>query len=89
MRVKLQTPSTSELPAFNPILPLSAVTQVMLIANPTEVNCFTYSLSLILNILFNLKEKVKLRFKINYSTQDKLFNDFGDIDELRLSFDLI
>jgi len=49
MRVKLQTPSTSELPAFNPILPLSAVTQVMLIANPTEVN---YSLSLSLSLSF-------------------------------------
>ena len=36
MKVKLQTPSTNELPAYNPILPLSAVTQVMLIANPTE-----------------------------------------------------
>jgi ADP-ribosylation factor-binding protein GGA len=56
MRVKLQTPSTSELPAFNPILPLSAVTQVMLIANPTEVN-YSLSLSLILNILFNFKGK--------------------------------
>ena len=38
MRVKLQLPSTTELPSFNPILPLSAVTQVMLIANPTEVS---------------------------------------------------
>jgi hypothetical protein len=37
MRVKLQTPSTNELPALNPILPLSAVTQVMLVANPTQV----------------------------------------------------
>ena len=51
MRVKLQTPSTNELPAFNPILPLSAVTQVMLIANPTEVNYFTYSLSLLIHFI--------------------------------------
>lgn len=36
MRVKLQPPSGSELPAHNPILPPSAITQVMLIANPAK-----------------------------------------------------
>ncbi|XP_073419212.1 ADP-ribosylation factor-binding protein GGA1-like [Dendrobates tinctorius] len=36
MRVKLQPASGSELPAFNPILPPSAVTQVLLLANPTQ-----------------------------------------------------
>lgn len=42
MRVKLQPPSGSELPAYNPILPPSAITQVMLIANPAKVGflCF-------------------------------------------------
>ncbi|XP_075429960.1 ADP-ribosylation factor-binding protein GGA1 [Ascaphus truei] len=34
MKVKLQPASGSELPAFNPILPPSAVTQVLLLANP-------------------------------------------------------
>lgn len=36
MRVKLQPPSGSELPPHNPILPPSAITQVMLIANPAK-----------------------------------------------------
>ncbi|XP_046362673.1 ADP-ribosylation factor-binding protein GGA1-like isoform X2 [Haliotis rufescens] len=34
MKVKLQPPSASDLPAYNPILPPAAITQVMLIANP-------------------------------------------------------
>uniref|UniRef100_A0A8B9R4J5 Golgi-associated, gamma adaptin ear containing, ARF binding protein 1 n=1 Tax=Astyanax mexicanus TaxID=7994 RepID=A0A8B9R4J5_ASTMX len=34
MRVKLQPPSGTELPAFNPILPPAAITQVLLLANP-------------------------------------------------------
>ncbi|XP_053392442.1 ADP-ribosylation factor-binding protein GGA1-like isoform X4 [Mercenaria mercenaria] len=36
MKVKLQPPSATDLPAFNPILPPSAITQVMLIANPQK-----------------------------------------------------
>lgn len=38
MAVKLQPPSGSELPAFNPILPPAAVTQILLLANPNKVN---------------------------------------------------
>ncbi|KAG7460042.1 hypothetical protein MATL_G00217020 [Megalops atlanticus] len=34
MKVKLQPPSGTELPAFNPILPPTAITQVLLLANP-------------------------------------------------------
>uniref|UniRef100_A0A4W5PLI0 Golgi associated, gamma adaptin ear containing, ARF binding protein 1 n=1 Tax=Hucho hucho TaxID=62062 RepID=A0A4W5PLI0_9TELE len=34
MRVKLQPPSGTELPAFNPILPPTAITQILLLANP-------------------------------------------------------
>ncbi|XP_029618867.1 ADP-ribosylation factor-binding protein GGA1 [Salmo trutta] len=34
MRVKLQPPSGTELPAFNPILPPAAITQILLLANP-------------------------------------------------------
>lgn len=37
MKVKLQPPSTTELPAFNPILPPAAVTQILLLANPHKV----------------------------------------------------
>uniref|UniRef100_A0A1A8FEK4 Golgi-associated, gamma adaptin ear containing, ARF binding protein 1 n=1 Tax=Nothobranchius korthausae TaxID=1143690 RepID=A0A1A8FEK4_9TELE len=36
MAVKLQPPSGTELPAFNPILPPAAVTQILLIANPSK-----------------------------------------------------
>ncbi|KAJ0058215.1 hypothetical protein NL108_009108 [Boleophthalmus pectinirostris] len=36
MAVKLQPPSGTELPAFNPILPPAAVTQILLLANPTK-----------------------------------------------------
>uniref|UniRef100_A0A672F245 Golgi associated, gamma adaptin ear containing, ARF binding protein 1 n=1 Tax=Salarias fasciatus TaxID=181472 RepID=A0A672F245_SALFA len=36
MAVKLQPPSGTELPAFNPILPPAAVTQIMLLANPNK-----------------------------------------------------
>ncbi|PIK46959.1 putative ADP-ribosylation factor-binding protein GGA1 [Apostichopus japonicus] len=36
MRVKLQPASAENLPAFNPILPAAAITQVMLLANPQK-----------------------------------------------------
>jgi len=36
MKVKLQPPSGTSLPAYNPILPPAAVTQVMLLANPSQ-----------------------------------------------------
>ncbi|XP_037544818.1 ADP-ribosylation factor-binding protein GGA1 [Nematolebias whitei] len=36
LAVKLQPPSGAELPAFNPILPPAAVTQILLIANPNK-----------------------------------------------------
>jgi hypothetical protein len=39
MKVKLQPPSATELPAFNPILPPAVITQVMLLANPHQVIC--------------------------------------------------
>lgn len=36
MKVKLQPPSGTELPAFNPIVHPSAITQVLLLANPQK-----------------------------------------------------
>ncbi|KAF7667199.1 hypothetical protein LDENG_00075060 [Lucifuga dentata] len=36
MKVKLQPPSGTELPAFNPILPPAAITQILLLANPQK-----------------------------------------------------
>ena len=49
MKVKLQPPSATDLPGYNPILPPTAITQVMLIANPYKVRpscCFMYKLFL-------------------------------------------
>ncbi|XP_053494888.1 ADP-ribosylation factor-binding protein GGA3-like [Ictalurus furcatus] len=37
MKVKLQSPSGAELAPFNPVLPPSSITQVMLLANPLKV----------------------------------------------------
>ncbi|KAF7274538.1 hypothetical protein GWI33_012808 [Rhynchophorus ferrugineus] len=36
-KLKLQSPSSTELPAFNPFLPPAAITQIMLIFNPDNV----------------------------------------------------
>ena len=51
MRVKLQSASSNELNGYNPILPMSAITQVMLIANPTQVKEF---------------EEINQRFRVNF-----------------------
>ena len=40
-KVKLQTPSSTELPAHNPFVPPAAITQVMLIANPKQLKDIT------------------------------------------------
>uniref|UniRef100_A0AAQ5XP33 Golgi-associated, gamma adaptin ear containing, ARF binding protein 1 n=1 Tax=Amphiprion ocellaris TaxID=80972 RepID=A0AAQ5XP33_AMPOC len=36
MKVKLQPPTSTDLPAFNPILPPAAITQILLLANPLK-----------------------------------------------------
>lgn len=54
MKVKLQPPSATELPAFNPILPPSAITQVMLIANPQKEK---------------IRLKFKISYTLNTQTQ--------------------
>ncbi|KAG7485991.1 ADP-ribosylation factor-binding protein GGA1-like [Solea senegalensis] len=52
MKVKLQPPSSTELPAFNPILPPAAVTQILLLANPQKEK-----VRLRFKLTFNLGEK--------------------------------
>ncbi|KAM9769845.1 ADP-ribosylation factor-binding protein GGA1-like [Menidia menidia] len=52
MKVKLQPPSSTELPAFNPILPPAAVTQILLLANPQKEK-----VRLRYKLTFNLGEK--------------------------------
>jgi ADP-ribosylation factor-binding protein GGA len=42
MKVKLQSASRTDLPPFNPILPPTAITQIILIANPNRVVIFKY-----------------------------------------------
>lgn len=38
IRIKLQPPSGSDLPAYNPILPPQAITQILLVSNPQKVS---------------------------------------------------
>jgi len=46
MRIKLQSPSGSDLPAYNPILPPQAITQILLVSNPNkEAVRLSYKLS--------------------------------------------
>ncbi|KAE8300952.1 ADP-ribosylation factor-binding protein [Larimichthys crocea] len=52
MKVKLQPPSSTELPAFNPILPPAAVTQILLLANP-----YKEKVRLRYKLTFNLGDK--------------------------------
>ncbi|XP_040003435.1 ADP-ribosylation factor-binding protein GGA1-like [Xiphias gladius] len=52
MKVKLQTPSSTELPAFNPILPPAAITQILLLANP-----YKEKVRLRYKLTFNLGDK--------------------------------
>ena len=56
MKVKLQPPSASEFPAYNPILPPTAITQVMLVANPRKVKTAIYLIIGYLKALFFCKE---------------------------------
>lgn len=57
MKVKLQPPSATDLPAFNPILPPSAITQVMLLANPQKEK---------------IRLKFKISYSINEQTYSDL-----------------
>ncbi|KAM7393756.1 hypothetical protein PAMP_020605 [Pampus punctatissimus] len=52
MKVKLQPPSSTELPAFNPILPPATITQILLLANPHKEK-----VRLRYKITFNLGDK--------------------------------
>jgi hypothetical protein len=71
MRVKLQRASATDLPAYNPILPPSAITQVMLIAYPPQVRsdnipshtCCTVYLEYSFNYLTKLN--VQIQFDLN------------------------
>ena len=40
MKVRLQPPSGTDLPAFNPVLPPAAITQILLLANPQQVRLY-------------------------------------------------
>jgi len=49
MKIKLQPASATDLPAYNPILPAAAITQVMLIAIPSQVCHCASSVSVYVN----------------------------------------
>ena len=66
MKVKLQPPSATDLPAYNPILPPSAITQVMLLANPHNYP----------------KERIRLKYKITYNMDSETRSDMGEVDNL-------
>ena len=46
MRVKLQPPTGTDLAAFNPMLPPTSISQIMLLANPAKVSHLMYSTAL-------------------------------------------
>ncbi|KAM7009000.1 ADP-ribosylation factor-binding protein GGA1-like isoform 2-T2 [Tautogolabrus adspersus] len=56
MKVKLQPPSSTELPAFNPILPPAAITQILLLANPHKEK---------------VRLRYKLTFKLGETSHDE------------------
>ena len=61
MKIKLQPASRSDLPVYNPILPPSVITQVMLIANPKREQVrlkykIAYSFD---DLVYNEPEEVK------------------------------
>lgn len=65
MRVKLQRASATDLPAYNPILPPSAITQVMLIAYPAMVS--------VCQVLYFLKIKTETYF---FAIAQNVVSDF-------------
>lgn len=92
MKVKLQPPSGTELPAFNPIVHPSAITQVLLLANPQKVRgpAWTvwpwgggslFSPSDPLPSPSLLQEKVRLRYKLLFTMGDQTYNEMGDVDQ--------
>lgn len=91
MKVKLQPPSGTELPAFNPIVHPSAITQVLLLANPQKVRGLAViahrrgggaASSLPLTLPSSLpQEKVRLRYKLLFTMGDQTYNEMGDVDQ--------
>lgn len=68
MRVKLQPPSGTSLPAYNPFLPPTAVTQVMLIARNKSGS--------------GSNENVRLKYKFSYCIENENCLEVGEIDSL-------
>lgn len=90
--MKLQPPSGTELPAFNPIVHPSAITQVLLLANPQKVRgpamtvrrCgvgAASSVPLTLPSPSLPQEKVRLRYKLLFTMGDQTYNEMGDVDQ--------
>lgn len=92
MSVKLQPASGPQLPAYNPLLPPPAISQVLLLANPQEVSpvldaCFSHRCSLLRAPLFDicppsLQQRVRLRYRLALTRGDQPLNETGEIESL-------
>lgn len=73
MRVRLQPPSGSDLPAFNPLLPPAAITQVLLLANPHKVNKLTESENIMQKLGCNSTYILDAEIGLSVCTQNDTF----------------
>jgi ADP-ribosylation factor-binding protein GGA len=86
MKIKLQPPTSNELPGYNPILPPSAITQVMLLSNPVKVT----ALNIVGRFLstkappeiycFSFKDRIRLKFRISYEVNGVKSVETGDLE---------
>lgn len=67
-KLKLQPPSATSLPAFNPFLPSPAITQIMLIASPIPP----------------IGKSIGLKFVVSYEIEGENVSEMGEIAELPL-----
>lgn len=89
MKVKLQPPSSTDLPAFNPILPPAAITQILLLSNPHKVRTgspwqlwgFTRLMGFLFSFFLVFQEKVRLRYKLTFNLGDACHDESDDVDQ--------
>ncbi|KAF3852275.1 hypothetical protein F7725_005630 [Dissostichus mawsoni] len=81
MKVRLQSPSGTELAPFNPILPPAAITQVMLLANPLK-NTVLLQKGLDLSHRDRRgNEKVRMRYKLTFTLGEQPHSEVGEVNE--------
>ena len=82
IRMKLEDPSSSDLPSYNPILPSQAINQIILLSNPHRVRPTnrshrTCSPSLSLSWI---QEAIRLSYQLSYRSSNELITESGVID---------